>query len=126
MANWKQTFRIDDIWKKRNGECGPEDWTDKTVHELAKEMARRIRRKWPDLMLDGEGDCDFNLVEIYDWFLSIPDQKERERILNLYLSDACMEEDYQAALRETPMVEFNTCMGLFYDWCDRNLVWVQK
>uniref|UniRef100_A0AAU8GH00 Uncharacterized protein n=1 Tax=Salmonella phage vB_SEnST11_KE22 TaxID=3161173 RepID=A0AAU8GH00_9CAUD len=126
MANWKQTFRIDDICKKRNGECGPEDWTDKTVHELAKEMARRIRRKWPDLMLDGEGDCDFNLIEIYDWFLSIPDQKQRERILNLYLSDVCMEEDYQEALRETPMVEFNRCMDLFYDWCDRNLVWVQK
>ncbi|AKJ74659.1 tape measure protein [Salmonella phage 19] len=31
----------------------------------------------PDLMLSGaKRDCDFNLVEIYDWFLSIPDQKE--------------------------------------------------
>lgn len=125
MANWKTRFDISDVWKKRNGECGREDWTDKTVHELAKEIARRIRRKWPQYMDDGKSP-DPNLMDIYDWFLSVPDEKERERILELYRSDDCLDEDYQEAVLNTQMKEFNEIMGIFYDWCDRNLVWVEK
>uniref|UniRef100_A0AAU8GG53 Uncharacterized protein n=1 Tax=Salmonella phage vB_SEnST11_KE23 TaxID=3161174 RepID=A0AAU8GG53_9CAUD len=126
MANWKQTFRIDDIWKKRNGECGPEDWTDKTVHELAKEIARRIQRKFPQRMLDGD-DCDFNLVEIYDWFMAVPTPGEYKFMLTQILQDEnASDDEYMEWSKRTPLVEFNEGMSLLYDWCDRNLVWVQK
>lgn len=126
MANWKQTFRIDDIWKKRNGECGPEDWTDKTVHELAKEIARRIQRKFPQRMLDGD-DCDLNLVEIYDWFMAVPTLGEYKFMLTQILQDEnASDDEYMEWSKRTPLVEFNEGMSLFYDWCDRNLVWVQK
>lgn len=126
MTNWKQTFHIEDIWKKRNGECGPEDWTDKTVHELAKEIARRIERKWPQLMLDGDGDCDFDLVEIYDWFMAVPTPGEYKFMLTQLIKDDLDDDEYMEWSKRTPLVEFNEGMNIFYDWCDRNRVWVSK
>lgn len=126
MADWKTRFDLRDVWSKRNGEVGSEDWTDKTVHELAKEIARRIRRKWPQNMLDGE-EVDYNLTEIYDRFLSIPTMPEHECIVALYFSYSDMhEEDYQKALQNPPIKEFNIVMDLFYDWCGQEMVWIDK
>lgn len=126
MANWKSTFRIDDIWHKRNGECGPEDWTDKTVHELAKEIARRIERKFSRYLLDGN-DCDFNLVEVYESFKDLPTLPEyRQRMENLLDDDSVTDEEALYFNELTPMKEFNQIMDMFYDWCDSNMVWVNK
>lgn len=126
MTNWKSTFRIDDIWHKRNGECGPEDWTDKTVHELAKEIARRIERKFPRYLIDGN-DCDLNLVEVYEAFKDLPTLPEyRQRMENLLDDDSVTDEEVLYFNELTPMKEFNQIMNMFYDWCDRNMVWVNK
>lgn len=126
MAKWEQTFRIDDIWKKRNGEAGPEDWTDKTVHELAKLIAHRLERKFPQYMLDGNSP-DPNLVDIYEWFMAIHTMKEYQERLNKCMSDPeITDEEYLEYVNNTPMQEFNDCMGLLYDWCDRERVWVDK
>lgn len=126
MANWKQTLRIDDVWRKRNGECGQEDWTDKTVHELAKEIARRLERKFPQYLSEGKSP-DPNLMDIYEWFLAIPTLKQYQDRVNGCMSDPeTTDEEYLEYVDNTPMNEFNYCMGLLYDWCDRNLVWVEK
>lgn len=126
MANWKTRFDMRDIWGQRNGECGPEEWTDKTVHELAKEVARRIKRKWPQHMIDGH-DWDPNLTEIYDWFVSVPSLKEhRDMLARLIANENVSDDEICDLSNNTPMKEFNDAMDLFYDWCDRNLVWVEK
>lgn len=126
MTNWKKTFHINDIFFKRNGEAGPEDWTDKTVHELGKEMARRIQRAWPQHMIDGE-ECDFTLVEVYDWFYGIQSMKQYDFMLNQMLAEPeITDEEYLEWQDRTPLKDFNECMGVFYDWCDRNLVWINK
>lgn len=126
MANWKVRFDMRDVWDKRNGECGPEEWTDKTVHELAKEIARRIKRKWPHHMIDGH-DWDPRLTEIYDWFESVPTQKEhREMLARLIANENVSDDEICDLSNNTPMKEFNEVMDLFYDWCDSNMVWVEK
>lgn len=126
MANWKKTFDIRDIFFKRNGEAGPEDWTDKTIHELGKEMARRIQRTWPQHMIDGD-DCDICLVEVYDWFYAIQTSKQHQDMMNQMLSDPYLTDDEYAEWQDrTPLKDFNECMSEFYDWCDRNLVWIDK
>lgn len=126
MAEWKQTFRIDDVWHKRNGECGPEQWTDKTVHELGKEMARRIKRKWPQHMIDGD-DWDPVLDEVHDLFHTVRTPAQHQKLMDDLMSDPTLtDEEYSAFVNETPMWEFNQAMAVFYDWCDRNRVWVTK
>lgn len=126
MTEWKYTFDIRDIWKKRNGECGPEDWTDKTVHELAKEIARRIERKFPQHMINGH-DWDPALTEVYDWFVSIQTQQQYKSLVARMIEDGNVSDDEVSEITiNTPMREFNNGMDLFYEWCDDNRVWINK
>ena len=123
MAEWKKTFDIQDVWDKRNGECGSENWTDKTVHELAKEIARRLERRFPT-QTDYLSDlCDSELADIVGYFRDIPTYPEwRASIAE------CEAEGHDAdPIRHyTPLREFNDIMKELYDWCDENRVWVNK
>lgn len=126
MTNWKTRIDLRDVWGKRNGECGPEEWTDKTVHELAKEIARRIGCKFADQMITGN-NWDPHLTEIHDWFVSIPTLAQHRSLLGRMIEDEGVSDDEICEIsNNTPMKEFNDCMSLFYDWCDSNLVWVEK
>lgn len=126
MANWEKRFDISDIWKQRNGECGPEDWTDKTVHELAKEIARRIKRYFPKQMVAGE-QFDPTLIEVYCLFVSVPTQSDYRSLLSRMSKDEDVSDEEVCQIADyTPMKEFNDAMSSFYDWCDDNLVWVDK
>ncbi len=123
MAEWKQTLRIDDVWRKRNGECGPEDWTDKTVHELAKEIARRLEFKFPNKASYDSVQCDADLVDIIIYFRDVPTYLEWQASIA-----ECEAEGHDAdPIRHyTPMREFNDIMKDLYNWCDENRVWVEK
>lgn len=123
MPNWKTTLDIRDILDKRNGECGREDWTDKTVHELAKEIARRLERKFP-LESNYDSDlCDSELCDIIGYFRDVP--KYSEWVASIA---ECEAEGHNAdPIRHyTPMCEFNDIMKDLYDWCDEKRVWVDK
>ena len=125
MSNWKTALDLRDIWSKRNGECGREDWTDKTVHELAKEIARRLERKFPrESNYDNwENGCDYELCDIIGYFRDVPTYPDW-----LTSIAECENEGYDAdPIRHyTPLREFNDIMKDFYDWCDENRVWVDK
>ena len=123
MANWKNTLDLRDIWDKRNGECGREDWTDKTVHELAKEIARRLKFKFPNKASYYSVQCDAELIDIIGYFRDIP------TYLEWIASIAeCEAEGHDAdPIRHyTPMREFNDIMKDLYEWCDENRVWINK
>lgn len=123
---WLKTFDIQDIWRKRNGECGPEDWTDSTVHELAKEISRRLKRKFPNQMIDGN-DWDPNLSEIVDWFDNIQTHAEYLASAEAATNNENIDDDELSHILEyRPLKEFNTVMDLLYDWADRERVWVNK
>ena len=126
MADWKTTFDIRDVWSKRNGECGREEWTDRNVHELAKEIARRIKRKWSQKMIEGS-DIDCDLVDVYDHFQFVPTYRIWEDDITRLLEDENVDDDEIRWRRDNPpLKEFNNVMGEFYDWCDKNLVWIDK
>lgn len=122
MTEWKQTLRINDVWRKRNGECGPEDWTDKTVHELAKELARRLERKFPSRVSLDE-TFDQGLCEIVNYLRDVPTYPEWQASIA-----ECEAEGHDAdPIRYyTPLCEFNDIMKELYGWCDENRVWVEK
>lgn len=125
MPNWKTTLDLRDIWDKRSGECGREDWTDKTVHELAKEIARRLERKFPrESNYDNwDNGCDYELCDIIGYFRDVPTHQDW-----LASIAECENEGYDAdpVRHYTPLREFNDIMNDFYDWCDENRVWVDK
>ena len=126
MRKWAQKLVIHDVWNYRNGECGQEKWTVKTIHELAKELSRRIARKWPQYMVDGRSP-DPSLIDIVDWFNGIPTLVEHlESFESLANDENVSDDELQDAIRHTPLVEFNEVMDSFYDWCDANDVWVNK
>uniref|UniRef100_A0AAU7PI89 Uncharacterized protein n=1 Tax=Salmonella phage SalP219 TaxID=3158864 RepID=A0AAU7PI89_9CAUD len=126
MRNWKTRFDLRDVWGQRNGECGPEEWTDKTVHELAKEISRRIKRKFPQHMIDGH-DWDPRLTEVQDMFESVPTLKEhRDMLARLIANENVCDDEICEMSKDTPMTQFNEAMDLFYDWCDSSSVWVDK
>ena len=122
MSNWKTALDLSDIWSKRNGECGREDWTDKTVHELAKEIARRLERKFPTRLVH-RYECDNVLVDLIGDFRNVPTHQDW-----LASIAECENDGYDAdPIRHyTPLREFNDIMKDFYDWCDENRVWVDK
>lgn len=123
MTEWKVTFDIRDIWKMRNGECGPEAWTDKTVHELAKEIARRLERKFPGKSDYEHNDCDDSLCDLIGYFRDVPTYSQWKGSIA-----ECSAEGHDATpiMHYSPMREFNDIMMDFYDWCDENRVWVNK
>lgn len=123
MTEWKSTLDLRDIWDKRNGECGREDWTDKTVHELAKEIARRLERKFPNKASYDSIQCDGGLIDIIIYLRDIPTYSEW-----LASIAECEAEGHDAdPIRHyTPMREFNDIMKDLYDWCDENRVWINK
>lgn len=123
MANWKTTLDLRDIWDKRNGECGREDWTDKTVHELAKEIARRLERKFPHESSYDSDLCDTELCDIIGYFRDVP--KYSEWVASIAECEA-EGHDADPIRHYTPMWEFNDIMKDFYDWCDEKRVWVDK
>lgn len=122
MPNWKTTLDLRDIWDKRSGECGREDWTDKTVHELAKEIARRLERKFPTRLMH-RYECDYALCELIGYFRDVPTYPEWIASIA-----ECENEGYDAdpVRHYTPLREFNDIMKDLYDWCDENRVWVDK
>lgn len=122
MTTWKTTLDLRDIWDKRNGECGREDWTDKTVHELAREIARRLERKFPTRQFH-RYEYDEALCEIIGYFRDVP--KYSELVASIAECEA-EGHDADPIRHYTPMREFNDIMKDFYDWCDENRVWVDK
>lgn len=127
MKKWEKTFDIQDIWWKHNGVCGPEDWTDKTVHELGKEIARRLRKKFPLATSEDSDTSDWEIIEILTEFDSIstyPDWvKDVAEAEAEYDADS---ESVAIAKAWTPLREFNETMASFYDWADENRVWINK
>lgn len=122
MAEWKYELDLRDVWDKRNGECGAEDWTDKTVHELAKEVARRLERKFP-FITSCDDDIDTDLCDLIGYFRDVPTYPEWKAAIA-----ECDAEGHDAdPIRYyTPLREFNDLMKELYDWADDNRMWIKR
>lgn len=123
MPNWNTTLDLQDVWSGCNTEIGRQPWTDKTVHQLAKEIVRRLGRKFP-ARLEG-AELDFELDDVITAFNGVETAEQWQKALD-YATSNGSDEEFAFIRDNTPIEQFDEAMASLYDWADANRVWVNK
>ncbi len=116
QRRWKKTLEVSDVWCK--------DWNRSNIHELGKIISKRICKLIPDY--EDADKYGFQLLEIIEALENICTEKEADEInadnLEYYEENDLTEQYFEI----DPVEEFDNWWDSFYDFADRERIWVNR